>query len=113
MIDPDYINFIEKYYIRVHGYDITLRDAENLWSKYSDDLYAGWLINDWEDFDTRWKRIKYLFKNKADTEDEFEENLKEQEEDMSCLMNYEGCYYEIIIEVSIISKMNYNNIKGK
>lgn len=90
----------------LHGYDITLREAENLWSKYSSDFCAGWLINDWKDFDTTWKRIRYLFKEVV-TEEEFEENLKEQENDIYCLMNYKGCDYEVVIEVNRIAKNPY------
>lgn len=29
-----------------YGYDATLRDAEDLWRKYSDTMCAGWLMVD-------------------------------------------------------------------
>jgi len=61
----EYINDrrIIQYVAMLHGYDITLLNAEDIWESYSDKVSASWLMWNMKDLDGIWDCIKDYFIN--------------------------------------------------
>ena len=73
---------IIQYVALIHGFDITLRESEEIWQNYSDSMSAGWILESYDDLYHMWILIKNQFIKKTETQPEFEERIKEMSQDV-------------------------------
>jgi len=90
---------IIQYISMLHGFDIALRDAEEVWEHYSESLSAGWMVETYGDLDNMWQLIKNQFISSNETTPEFDIRVKEQMVDTAEMIeNDDECNIQFVIK---------------
>ena len=93
---------IIQYIALLHGFDINLSEAEEVWQEYSSSLDAGWILESYHDLEHMWSLIKNQFVEDGETAYEFDQRVLEGIDNISWMIKEDGeC------DVDLIIKSNY------